>query len=106
MHWYDKLYVGESIQKGADRLRWKIEHRAGTIDIYLLTFPSNRENLLDIIPAVELMQKSYPRKELFVIGMERGRDNAMQMAADILDEVYHETGSFDVRSYILSQEET
>lgn len=106
MRWYDKLYVGESIRKKADKLRWKIEHRAGTIDIYLLTLPSNRENLLDIIPAVELMQKSYPKRNLFIIGMEKGRENAMRMAADILDEVYHKTGSFDVRSYILSQEES
>lgn len=106
MRWYKKLYVGESIQNKADRLRWKIEHRAGTVDIYLLTFPSNSQNLLDIIPAVELMQRTYPQRDLFIIGMERGRDNAMQMAADILDEVYHKTGSFDVRSYILNQEET
>ncbi|MGN0341986.1 MAG: hypothetical protein ACI4DO_04255 [Roseburia sp.] len=106
MRWYGKLYVGESIRKKADRLRWKIEHRAGTVDIYLVAFPSNSENLLDIIPAVELLQKAYPKRTLFIIGMEKGRENAMQMAADILDEVYHKTGSFDVRSYILSQEET
>lgn len=62
MKWYEDLYVGDSIADKANRIKWKINHHAGTVSIYVIAFASNRQNLLDIIPAWELMQKSYPGK--------------------------------------------
>ena len=59
MKWYEDLYVGDSIAGKANRIKWKINHHAGTVSIYVIAFASNRKNLLDIIPAWELMQKSY-----------------------------------------------
>lgn len=60
--WYEDLYVGDSIEGKVNRIKWKINHHAGTVSIYVIAFASNRQNLLDIIPAWELMQKSYPGK--------------------------------------------
>ena len=57
MKWYEDLYVGDSIADKANRIKWKINHHAGTVSIYVIAFASNRQNLLDIIPAWELMQK-------------------------------------------------
>ena len=105
MQWYEQLYVGEKIGKKADKIRWKIEHNAGTFQVYLLTLSVHPDSLIDIIPAVELMQKGYPRRELYVIGMKRGREDAMELAARIVSEVYHKTGAFDVRDYLLNQKE-
>ena len=59
MKWYEDLYVGDSIEGKVNRIKWKINHHAGTVSIYVIAFASNRQNLLDIIPAWELMQKSY-----------------------------------------------
>jgi hypothetical protein len=64
MKWYDNLYVGESIKGKEKRIKWKIEHRAGMVSIYVITFASNPDNLLDMIPARELMQKAYPKDDL------------------------------------------
>ena len=36
MKWYSKLYVGDSIAGKAGKIKWKIRHRAGTIDIYVI----------------------------------------------------------------------
>jgi hypothetical protein len=60
MKWYEDLYVGDSIEGKVNRIKWKINHHVGTVSIYVIAFASNRQNLLDIIPAWELMQKSYP----------------------------------------------
>ena len=54
MKWYEDLYVGDSIADKANRIKWKINHHAGTVSIYVIAFASNRQNLLDIIPAWEL----------------------------------------------------
>ena len=53
MKWLKQLYVGESISGREQKLKWKINHNVGTFDIYVISFASNKDNLLDIIPAIE-----------------------------------------------------
>ena len=57
-------------------------------------------NLLDIIPSHELLQKGYPKKQLYVIGLAKGYDEAVEVAASVIDEVYRQTGAFEVASYL------
>ena len=92
MTWYDELYVGESIVHKTKRVKWKINHNAGQIGIYVIAPASNDKNLLDIIPAAELLQKGYPKKDLKIAGLAGSYDEA--------DEVYRNTGAFFVRSYL------
>ena len=46
------------------------------------------------------MQKGYPKKELYVVGLAKGYDEAVEVAASIVDEVYQNTGGFAVRPYL------
>ena len=100
MRWYKNLYAGESIARKKNRIKWKIIHNAGQIGIYVIALPSNRENLLDLIPAWELMQWHYPKGQLYIIGLAGNYDEAAELAAAIICEAYAETGSFCVRDYI------
>ena len=100
MTWYEDLYVGESIVHKTNKIKWKIRHNAGQLNIFVITLASNEKNLLDIIPARELLQKAYPKKGLFVVGLAKGYDEAVEVATSIVDEVYHQTGAFEIRSYL------
>lgn len=100
MTWYDELYVGESIIHKTKKIKWKICHNAGQIGIYVIAFASNENNLLDIIPAQELLLSGYPKRQLYVVGLAKGYDEAVEVAASIVDEVYRATGTFDVRGYL------
>ena len=100
MTWYDELYVGESIVHKTKRVKWKINHNAGQIGIYVIALPSNEKNLLDLIPAWELMQKHYPKKQLYIIGLAGDYDEAVTLAAMIVCEAYAKTGSFCVADYL------
>ena len=74
---------------------------AGTVSIYVIAFASNRQNLLDIIPAWELMQKSYPgKKQMQIIGLAKGYAEALELVCSIIEEVYQNTGDVDVKSYL------
>ncbi|MCI8485201.1 MAG: hypothetical protein HFH41_12830 [Lachnospiraceae bacterium] len=106
MTWYKEFYAGESIAGKKDRVKWKIRHRVGQIDIYVITLSSHPGNLLDIIPSWELMQKYYPKSELFVVGVDKGYENAMELAGAIVMDVYRETGDFKVRDYFLEKQKT
>ena len=100
MEWYKKLYTGESIRDKSEKIKWKINHNAGQIQIYIISLASNQENLLDLIPAREIMQKGYPRKNLFIVGLAKGREEAVEVAQQIVLEVYENTGGFRVREYL------
>ena len=104
MIWYDKLYVGESIVHKTKKIKWKIMHNAGQIGIYVITLASNRQNLLDIIPSYELMQRGYPKREMVIVGLAKGYDEAVEVAASIVDEVYRNTGTFAVRTYLAEKQ--
>lgn len=100
MKWLKDLYVSESIGDKANRIKWKIEHNAGTVRVYLITFASNPDNLLDIIPAWNLLLRAYPRSEMKVIGMAKGYDDAVALVKDIIEETYRCTGTVDVWNYL------
>lgn len=100
MRWYRKLYVSEAIGDKAGRIKWKINHTAGTVSVYVIAFASNPDNLLDIIPAWQLMQKGYPKKDLKIIGLAKGYDDAIALVQQIVEETYANTGDVDVWSYL------
>lgn len=100
MRWYRKLYVSEAIGDKAGRIKWKINHNAGTVSAYVIAFASNPDNLLDIIPAWQLMQKGYPKKDLKIIGLAKGYDDAIALVQQIVEETYANTGDVDVWSYL------
>lgn len=104
MTWYKEFYAGESIEHKKEKVKWKIIHNAGQLDIYVIALSSNRENLLDIISAKELMQKAYPKQDMLVVGVDKGYDNALELAARIIMDVYQKTGNLNVREYFLQQQ--
>lgn len=106
MKWYENLYAGESIRNKLEKIKWKIRHNAGQIDIYVIGIASNPKNLLDIIPARELMQKGYPKKDLYIIGLAHGIDEAYEVVKQIIDEVYRATGGFDIVPYLQAKKDS
>lgn len=101
MRWYEHLYLGDSISAKAERIKWKISHNAGTVSIYVIALASNPDNLLDIIPARELMQKGYPKKDLTVIGLAKGYEEALAVVQRIVEETYRKTNDVNVRRMLL-----
>lgn len=103
MKWYNRLYIGESVSNKVDRLKWKIDHNVPslrTIEVHLITFASNPKNLLDIVPARELLQKAYPKKNMHVIGIAGNYDEAIDLVQEIIQETVQATGNVDVWNYL------
>lgn len=105
MEWYRNLYLGEAAEKKKYRLYRRINKRR-LLNAYVVALPSNEENVLDIYKYMELRQKHYAKREIFIIGLACGKDEAMELAAKIIGEVYQNTGTFKVRDYIRKREET
>ena len=39
-------------------------------------------------------------KDIYVVGIAKGRMESLELVRDIIDEVYHNTGGFDISGYL------
>lgn len=99
LKWQKDYYVGEGI-KDPEKTKAKIDAGKVTLGIYLVTLSDNPGNLLEIIPAAMLLQKSYYAICPEIIGMAKGKDGAIDLASDIVREIYEATGAFEVKEYL------
>lgn len=104
MKWYKGLYLGEKAKEDKYKILGKVIKSRFQADTFLIMLPSNSENVLDILPASYLNQPHFKNKfyknELYVVGIAKGRDEALELVRSIVDEVYQATGSFDISGYL------
>ncbi len=99
--WSKKLYLGETIKKSSNRIIRKIERRKIVRDIFCITFASNPDNLFDIMNVSEFKFPYYDTREITIIGLCKGKEEAQNLAKDMLEEIYQNTGEFKVRDYFI-----
>lgn len=98
LKWHKDFFIGPGV-RDINRIQKKLEKRKPVPGIYLLTYPSNPENILDIIPAVTLIQEAPFRLCPEIIGVARGKDEALEVFQEIAKNVYEETGDFKIEEY-------
>lgn len=86
-------------RKKADRIRRKLNHGKIVPGVYLITFSENPRNLLEIIPALTMIQQSAADICPEIIGLAGNKDEAVEMTVEIIQEVYDRTGDFRVEEY-------
>ncbi len=69
------------------------------IGVYVVVLSVNGKDLLDLIPAYMLSEKSYKGRDIRILGLAMGKDDAKELAASMIMDVYRETGGFDVRRF-------
>ena len=95
----------EGLEKKKDKIMKKLDKKKLQPNLHVITLASNPENHLDIISGKFLFQPSFPQEDIFVVGIVKGYEEALQYVETIIQEVYHETGGTDIRSYILRKEQ-
>lgn len=99
LKWIDDYYIGETVRNVED-IRQKLEQGKLVPGIHLLTLSENPHNILEIIPAVTLFQKTAARICPEIIGVARGIDEAMELVRSVVQTVYDETGDVQVEEYL------
>ena len=103
--WCAKLYCDSYMEKRAAKMKRRLERGKVTLACYCIALPSNRENLLDIICANELLFDYYRQQNRVILGLALGRDSAVEVARRIVEDVCRETGGFDIESFLMGREE-
>ena len=104
MRWYRNLYLGDNAKKAKYKVFGRIRKGRFTSDTFLITLPSSEKNLLDITSANFLLQPYFKKKinidKICVVGLAKGREEALYLVRDIIDEVYSNTKCFDIAGYL------
>ena len=90
----------QAISGAGKKIKKKLNSGKPVLGIYLLTLSENPVNLMDIIPAAMLIQKSFYGICPKIIGMAKGKEEALEMVRSLIDEMYRETGTFATAEYI------
>lgn len=72
--------------------------------ITVITLASGEQNHLEFFSAIMLRQHFYDEKELFVVGLAEGEEDAAELTAQIVQEVLDQTKGTDIRGYILKEQ--
>lgn len=99
VQWATKLYVSENMKKKMDKAIASIRNGEATFNVYCIAFASQPSNLFDIMDANELLFPHYKKVEVKIVGLAKGKEEALQLVQEMLMEVYYNTGEFDVRTY-------
>ena len=100
MQFIGDLYVGESIASSEYKIVKKVHSGQVIPNLYLIAFSSHADNMLDLIPEWEALQKGYPKENLKVVGIANGKKEAVSLVQSIIEESLQERGSADVRSFL------
>ena len=104
MRYYKHLYLAKGIRKKEKIIR-KLEENKLQMNIHVITLARNEKNQLEIYHARVLLQPNFPHDDLFVVGIAKGYEDAVEMVEEIAQEVYNKTKGADIRSYILEREQ-
>ncbi|MGN0170246.1 MAG: hypothetical protein ACI39H_05710 [Lachnospiraceae bacterium] len=93
MIWYKNLYIGDSILEKKEIVLDKIQHNVLQPGIYVIVLAENGKDNFRIIHSLEFLQKSYPKDDLFVIGVAGGKQEAYELVTRMVQDVLDATGS-------------
>ena len=98
LKWHKDFYIGPGIQK-LSRIRHRLSQGKPVPGIYLITLSDNPRKLLEILPALTLIQESAAQLCPEIVGVAKGKDEAMELVTEMIQSIYSETGGFEVKEY-------
>ena len=105
MRWYNHLYTGTKAKRHRFSIIQNIREERYLPGIYVITPPSNGNNVLDIHPVTEFANPFYAeRQELLILGIAEGYQEALELAGTIVTEMYEKTGGFCLDKFLRCDE--
>lgn len=101
---YRHLYVSEFLEEKQDKILRKLKENRFQPGVYLITFAQNGVDELEFYSTALLKQHVYEDTPIFVVGIAEGYEDAVEMVARITGEVYDQTGTAEIRRYIMDKE--
>ncbi|MEY8337218.1 hypothetical protein AALB16_04185 [Lachnospiraceae bacterium 62-35] len=100
MRWYHNLYEGERAGKKRYSIIQKIRRRKFQRGSYVITPPSNGNNVLDIYPSYILLLPYYRESDMMILGIAADYEEALEVAGTIIVDMYKKIGRPDIVEFL------
>lgn len=104
MHIYKNLYCDEEILPQKKKILRKIKYHGGLLNVYVITL-SEGTDYFDLIPGYSFKQKSYPTKDLHIMGLAAGYDNAVELVQQMIGDFSEQYGTYRFKNSLLQEKE-
>ena len=104
MKFYCDLYVSECWQGKKEKIIKKLKANRIQPQVYIIALSQGDQNELEFFSSILLKQHVFDNSEVFVVGIANGYDEALYMVRYITEQIYAETGTADLREYILERQ--
>lgn len=98
MKFYKNLYVGDTV-KNPEKVKWKLKHRAGQMNIYVIAFAEGSDQL-EFYHCAFLKQKYYRKHAPYIIGIANGREEAVEIVERIAMECFKAGRGGNLKDYL------
>ena len=100
MFWYRHLYVGKKAKRHRASIIRSIREKRYRPGVYVITPPSNGNNILDIYPGYMLLLGQFRETEFSILGIALGYQEALGLAGTIVHDMYRLTGGFCLDEFL------
>lgn len=96
----EDLYFGPKALENSKKVVKDLKKGKYLPGVCLITLPTNKDNILDIMEAYMLLQPAIDTSELTVVGITYGRDEALELVRQIVDDTFSKLGTIDIKKYL------
>ena len=86
MRWYRDLYISSQLEAAAEEIKKDLENGVCKRNLYVITPAVNEKDLLDIRKGRDLKKQYLKEKDLLILGLAKGYDEAVELSVRILKE--------------------
>lgn len=101
MKWYPALWVGPRAAKKKWKILSAMKQKKRFPNVWVITLAANSSELLDILPLNFLYHGISPTEEWCILGIALGKQEALELVETIVDTLYQETGSVQLREFYI-----
>lgn len=104
MRFFKHLFIGESIRE-PDTVKENLLNSKLQPDIFVISISVSNDQL-DIYDSKYLLQPFWEKEKLLIVGIAGSRDEAIRLVISITEKTVRETGTADIKKYLLSVDST
>ncbi len=102
---YCNLFISEDFESKKKKIIRKLRNNKVQPHVYVLALPFETCNQLEFYSSMMLRQHAYQSKQIFVVGIANGYEDAIYMTQEIVQKVYEDTKDTNIRKYIERKQE-
>lgn len=96
----DEPFVSDAVKHKLSVIKWKMLCGIGMTRVHFITLSENKNDIFDIYPGAVFKQKVFRKRDLCILGVAAGGDDAKELARVMVNRCLDSCGDLsDIRGY-------